>query len=108
MTTTTNDIISADAVHGENMQRPGYRREHYRTQLANAVAIKVIQYRVDHNMSQADLARILNMKQPNVARLEAGDHAPTLAVLEKLSRVLGIDLSIDITPDKVELRTAAG
>jgi hypothetical protein len=36
------------------------------------VAIKVIGYRAGHGLSQAQLARMLGMRQPHVARLEAG------------------------------------
>ena len=54
------------------MQDLDYRREYERTRLASDVAIKVIQSRIKHRMSQADLARLLGWKQPNVARLESG------------------------------------
>ena len=33
-----------------------------------------------------------------IARLEAGDHEPSLTTLARLSRALGIEFHIDITP----------
>jgi transcriptional regulator with XRE-family HTH domain len=39
------------------------------------------------------------MHQPAIARLEAGEHEPSLATLSRLARVLGIEFHIDITPD---------
>ena len=42
-----------------------------------------------------------------IARLEAGDHEPSLAMLSRLARVLGIEFHIDITPDTFGLRETA-
>ena len=83
-------------------------REHERTRLANDVAIRVIRYRVDHGLSQAALARQLGMRQPHIARLEAGDHEPSLTMLARLSTGLGLDFSVEVKPDRMRLRHAAG
>ncbi len=64
----------------------------------------MIQYRADHGLSQAALARKLGMRQPNVARLESGEHEPSLSTLARLSEALGLDLSVDIKTGHVELR----
>lgn len=58
-------------------------------------------------LSQTALARILGMHQPAVARLEAGDHEPSLATLSRLARKLGVEFHIDITPDTFKLRDIA-
>jgi transcriptional regulator with XRE-family HTH domain len=47
------------------------------------------------------------MHQPAIARLEAGDHEPSLATLSRLARVLGIEFHIDITPNAFGLRETA-
>jgi transcriptional regulator with XRE-family HTH domain len=86
------------------MRDPEYRREYERTQLASDIAIEVIRYRAEHNVTQAGLGRMIGMRQPHVARLEAGDHEPSLATLAWLSLKLGLDLSVDIKPDRLGLR----
>ncbi len=83
------------------------RREHNRTVLAHAVAMRVVGYRIDHELSQTALARILGMHQSAVARLEAGDHEPSLATLSRLAGRLGIEFHIDITPEAFTLRDIA-
>jgi ribosome-binding protein aMBF1 (putative translation factor) len=98
------ELRSADEIHDEDMRDLDYRREHERTRIANDVAIKVIQYRADRGLSQTALARKLGMHQANVARLESGDHEPTLSTLAKLSDVLGLDFSVDIKSGHVQLR----
>jgi transcriptional regulator with XRE-family HTH domain len=102
-----SELRTADEVHQKDMKDLEYRREFERTRLANDVAIKVIQYRVKHGMSQADLARLLGWKQPNVARLESGDHEPSVATLARLADAMGLDFSLDIKRGRVRLRYAA-
>ncbi len=93
-----SDLRSAADIHEQNMRDPEYKREYERTKLANDVAVRVLTYRTEHGMSQTDLARMLGMRQPNIARLESGEHEPALSTLARLSSVLGMDFSVDITP----------
>lgn len=83
---------------------PEYRREWERAALARAVAVKVIAYRAEHDLSQTALAKRLRMSQPAVARLESGEHNPTFPMLLRISDALGIELAIDITPSGHEPR----
>src|SRR5579872_1023906 len=86
------DVVAAD------MENPEFRAEWERARFAHEAAMKVIQYRVDHGLTQAELARRLGMRQPHVARLEAGDHEPSLTTLRRLAQRLGMSFHIDITP----------
>jgi DNA-binding XRE family transcriptional regulator len=101
-----SELRTADEIAAEELRDPAVRYEYERTALANAVAIRVIRYRADNGLSQTALARQLGMSQPAIARLEAGDHEPSLAMLARLARGLGTDFSIDITPSSLELRDA--
>lgn len=47
---------------------------------------------------------MLGWRQPNVARLEAGQHEPSVATLARLADVLGLDFSIEIKRGRVGLR----
>jgi DNA-binding XRE family transcriptional regulator len=90
-------------VVAEDLKDPAYRAEWEKTRFAHQVALKVIEYRVEHKLTQTELARQLGMRQPHIARLEAGDHEPSLTTLRRLSQVLGIEFHIDITPDRATL-----
>ena len=103
----SSELKSAAQIATEELADPEIRREHERTALAHAVAMRVIGYRIDHGLSQTGLARLLGMHQSAIARLEAGDHEPSLATLSRLARVLGIEFHIDITPEAFELRDTA-
>lgn len=87
----------------ESMNDDEYRAEAQRTKFAHEVAMRVIAYRVEHGISQAELGRRVGMRQPHVARLEAGDHEPSLTTLARLSRALGIAFHIDITPQRLDI-----
>lgn len=102
-----SELRSAEEVHEQDMRDLDYRREYERTRLASDVAVKVIQYRVRHGLSQAALARKLGMRQPHVARLEAGEHEPSLSMLARLSTALDLDFSVTVRPDRVGLRYSA-
>jgi ribosome-binding protein aMBF1 (putative translation factor) len=102
-----SELKTADQIAAEDLTDPEIRREHERTALAHAVAMRVIGYRIDHGLSQTELARRLGMHQSAIARLEAGDHEPSLATLGRLAQGLGIEFHIDITPDTLELRETA-
>jgi DNA-binding XRE family transcriptional regulator len=95
--------IPAGEVFAEDLKDPAVRTELERTAFANAVAIRVIQHRVDHGLTQTALGRILGMKQSAVARLEAGDHEPSLTTLARLAKHLGMTFRIDVTPESMRL-----
>ncbi len=87
--------------HGElvadELQDDDFREEWERLAFARAVAVKVIEYRADHGLSQRQLAEQLGLPQPQVARLETGEHDPTHRTLTRLAGALGIEITISIT-----------
>ncbi len=93
--------IPHEQVHAELMKDPEYARIWEQTVLARAVALRLVAYRAEHGLSQTALARQLGMRQPQVARLEAGEHNPSIATLMRLSRTLGMEFHIEITPTQV-------
>lgn len=105
--TKLSDLPTAAEIHEQDMKDLDYRREYERTRLANDVAIKVLRYRAEHGLSQSELGRMIGMRQPHVARLESGEHEPSLSTLARLSTALGLDFSVDIKPGGLKLRYAA-
>ena len=99
-----SELRTEAEIHEQDMHDVDYRREVERTQFANDVAIKVIHYRVSRGLSQAELARMIGMRQPNIARLESGEHEPSLSTLARLSSVLGVDFSVEVKRGHLRLR----
>lgn len=59
---------------------------------------EVRERRVALGMTQDQLARAAGLKQPAVARFEAGGTMPTLPLLERLAAALGARLSVAFEP----------
>ncbi len=106
MTSRLSELKTRDQLAADDAQDTAVAAELARTAVANHLAILVIQYRVDHGLTQTALARLPGVKQPAVARLEAGDHEPTVATLARLSRALRINLRLDVGPESVVLVSA--
>jgi ribosome-binding protein aMBF1 (putative translation factor) len=98
-----SELTSADEAKAEALKNPAVRGEWDRTAMAREVASRVVRYRVEHGLSQAELGAKLGVSQPYVARLESGDQLPTLAMLSRLAQRLGLEFHIDVTPTTVRL-----
>jgi DNA-binding transcriptional regulator YiaG len=96
------DLTTHGEVLAEFQRDPAFRAEWERTALARAFAIELIRYRAEHDLSQAELAKRLDVKQPQVARWEVGEKNPTFETLLRVVGKLGIEFAIDITPAKRE------
>ena len=92
------DLIPFEQILEEELLDPEFRAEWERLAPARAVAISLVGYRADHGLTQTALGRLLGMSQPAIARLEAGDHLPTLPTLLKLTEVLGLEILLSMTP----------
>lgn len=102
-----SELTTAEKLHDRDLADPAYRAEYERTRFANEVAVRVIRYRTEHGLTQTAFGRLVGMRQPHVARLEAGDHEPSVSTLARLSTALGVDFTLAITPKGVQLRDSA-
>ncbi len=93
-------LKASDAVLVEQLKDPAFREEWERTVLARAVALRLVSYRAKHRLSQGQLADRLGMKQPAIARLELGEHNPSMETLYRLSRRLNMEFLVNIKPTR--------
>lgn len=96
----TNEELIAEHLRTD----PEFRAEWERTALARAVAVAIVRYRSDHDLSQRELAERLGMKQPQVARLELGEVNPSIETLMRMSSRLGMEFTIDVRPAGAPVR----
>lgn len=73
-----------------------YDQARLRFELGEAVRAR----REELGWSQRQLAERAGMTQPGVARFEAGGTTPTIPVLERLARALGLRLTVALGPDQ--------
>lgn len=95
----TARTIKAEEVLRQELEDESFRAEWERTAFARAVALRVVSFRAERGLSQAALGRLLGMAQSGIARLEAGEHLPTLETMRRLARVLGTSFLVEVDPD---------
>jgi len=83
-----------DELRVRRMAEPGATDAYEAARLAFELGRSVRELREQHGWSQSELAREAGMTQSAVARFEAGGTVPTLPVLERLARALGVELAV--------------
>lgn len=97
-----DQLVPHEEVLAEELRDPEFRAAWERTALARWLAIEVAHYRSVHDLSQRQLAKRLGVHQSDVARMEVGEHTPSLERLIRVASGLDIELMIDICPEKRE------
>ena len=87
------DMPALREVVDRQREDPQFREEWDRSAFAREVAIRIVRYRAGHGLTQTQtqLARAVAMKQPVIARLERGEHPPSLATLARITAGTGIE-----------------
>jgi HTH-type transcriptional regulator / antitoxin HipB len=88
----------ADARH-ERENTPEVTEAYAAARLRYELGTVVRERREELGWSQTELARRTGMRQPAIARFEAGGTVPTLPLLERLANALGLQLTVKMAPD---------
>jgi predicted transcriptional regulator len=70
-----------------------------------AIAVELAKLREQRGLSQTQLAQLVGMKQPQIARLESGAYFPAIGTLIRLLAALGGKLELGPTECRV-IRTS--
>lgn len=92
----THEALLAKDLKGDRQFRTEWRRSAF----ARAVALRILQYRAGHGLSQERLATKLGMKQSAIARLELGEVTPSFDTLVRIAERLEIEVVVDINPGR--------
>lgn len=76
------------------MQDPEFRAEYEALEPAYQVAC----LRIEQGLTQAELAEMIDTKQPSIARLESGKRDPRLSFLRRVAGALGCRLEVRLVP----------
>lgn len=103
-----SELTSHEELSSERKKRdPAHAAEARSSALAGAISVAVVRYRVEHELTQTNLGKLLGWKQPQVARLERGDVTPSWETLDRLARARIIEVHLDKDGTSVhELTTA--
>jgi len=81
---------------------PEYQRAYDALTVARQVAYQVLEYRLDHGVTQQQLAQLTGTSLPQISRIESGVHNPTLKTLQRLAEVMGKQLTVSFVDAVVE------
>jgi ribosome-binding protein aMBF1 (putative translation factor) len=98
-------LKTAAEVLEERRQDPAFRAEWDRTAFARDVALRILRYRTENDLTQTALARKVRMTQSVIARLESGDQPPSIPTLAKLSAGTGMDFDVKFVRGSVAFVT---
>ncbi|HET7056775.1 MAG TPA: helix-turn-helix transcriptional regulator [Thermomicrobiales bacterium] len=108
MVRSMSELIDADDLLARDLQNPEFRAEWERLAAARAVAEIVATNRERKGLTQTALARAIGVRQPVIARIESGDHVPTIETLIKIASALDIEIMVGIAPSTRSEPTIAG
>jgi DNA-binding XRE family transcriptional regulator len=77
---------------------PEFAAEWERLAVARMLAVQLIRYRSEHDLSQRALATKLGVSQPRIVELESGEKNPTFDTIVKIAAATGLEFAIDIAP----------
>lgn len=97
----------ADASERRARRSAEYRDELARLQPYEEIARQVIGLRMSHRLSQEALAARVGTTKSAISRLESGQHAPTVATLQKVAAAFGghLSISFDVPEPSQEARS---
>lgn len=78
----------------ELLKNPEVKRVYNELEPEYQLASSLIQARIDHKMTQAELAEKAGISQVMVARLESGTGNPTVGTISRVARILGKELRL--------------
>ena len=80
-------------VHADLMKRPEYKKAFDDLELEFKLIEAIIEQRINHGVTQKQLAEKIGTKQSAIARFESGSYNPTLSFLKKVAAALGMKLT---------------
>ncbi len=72
------------------------------------LAVRIRELRKSLSLTQQELARELDVTPQHISRLEIGQAAPSLELLVRLSRRLGVSVDYLLTGDRLPVMDVAG
>jgi len=78
------------------MENPKFRKEYEKADAEFSIVEALIHARAAARLSQAEVARRIGTTQSAIARLEAGNVAPTIPTLRRYAEATGTKLHIEL------------
>lgn len=87
---------AVDAWHEVQLADPAYARAVADNDVADQIAVGILQARLARGLSQVELARLVGTSNSAISRLESGTHRPSISTLERVAAALDVRLVIGL------------
>ncbi len=87
-----------EAFKKDALKDPLVAAEYNKLKSEYAIAAALIRARVSAKMSQAEVAKEMHTSQSHIARLESGEHLPSLKTIHKYADAVKLPIRLEIYP----------
>lgn len=88
--------IPFESIKAELLGDEEAKKEYDALEPRYAIVSQIIEARKARNMTQADLAKKVGTQKSNISRLESGRYNPSLDLLIKVAKGLGMELKVEL------------
>lgn len=92
--------ISFELVQDELLKNPEVQAEYDKLNTEFDIARQFIALRKKKGMSQREFAKVVGIKQPQLARLESGKEIPRIQTLIKIAKQVGYNIEVRLVPEE--------
>ena len=90
-------MIKFDSMKKTLLNNPDVEKEYDSLVPEFTIARTLIEARILAKMTQSDVAKKMKTSQAQIARLESGDHMPTLTSIHKYAHAINRNINIEIS-----------
>ncbi len=81
----------------EKLKDPYFREQYELDQQKLKIVKPIIAYRIKHELSQGELARIVGVTQQHISKIENGEFS-NIATLERILFLVGFSVKLQVAP----------
>ncbi len=79
----------------ESLKNPELEKAYYEGLVKTRIAVEICQYRIEHGLTQEELAQKIGSTQPSIARMESSSYGRySLKTLQKIAEALDLELVV--------------
>lgn len=80
------------------MQDPEFKKEYDELEPVYKLIQEIVSYRIEHGLTQKELAERIGTKQSSISRFETAMKMPSISFLNQITQALGLDWEIRFFP----------
>lgn len=91
-----NPDVRFDLLLKEQLKNKRFRELYEKEKAHSEIILEILRLRKEQKLTQAQLAKKINLPQSNIARIEQGQHLPAIKTLVKIFEALGQTVQITV------------